>query len=158
LSLFYKDFKNHIELELSDSYYWQNVEDSKAYGIELEGKKKIIRNLEFRANVTLVKSTTTFVRTTIESVGGYKTYYYGDVVKRPMFGQAPYILNGILDYSSDSLGLSVTVSYNVQGPRLAIGSNNPAIPDVYDLPRNLLDCKITKKIGKHFSVSLTSRN
>src|SRR6185436_265820 len=112
----------------------------------------------FRANVTLVKSTTTFVRTTIESVGGYKTYYYGDVVKRPMFGQAPYILNGILDYSSDSLWLSVTVSYNVQGPRLASGSNNPAIPDVYDLPRNLLDCKITKKIGKHFSVSLTSRN
>ena len=158
VSLFYKGFKNHIELEFSDSYYWQNVDKSHVAGIELEGKKKLSKHFDFRANLTFVKSTTTFVRTRIEAVGAANVTYYEDTVERPMFGQAPYILNGLLTYTSDSLGLSFNISYNVQGPRLVIGSNNPFIPDVYELQRHLVDLKAIKSFGKHFSVSATVRN
>ena len=68
-----------------------------------------------------------------------------------MFGQAPYIVNGILSYTSDSLGLSAALSYNIQGPRLVI---EDFYANVYEMPRNLLDFKISKTLGKHLSVSL----
>ncbi|MCW3083329.1 MAG: hypothetical protein JWP12_695 [Bacteroidetes bacterium] len=158
VSVFYKDFKNHIELERADNYYWQNVDKSHVAGIEIEGRKGIIKGLEARANVTLVKSQTSYVRTRQEIIGSTVTTYYLDTVKRQMFGQAPYIINAILSYTSDSLGLTATASYNIQGPRLVIGSNNKSIPDVYELPRHLLDFKVTKTFGKHFSVSFTIKD
>ena len=158
LSVFYKDFKNHIELEHADVYTWINVDKSNVTGIELEGRKAIIKGLEFRANVTLVKSATSYVRTRQEIVGTTVITYNEDTVKRSMFGQAPYIVNAILSYTSDSLGLTATLSYNIQGPRLVIGSNNKSIPDIYELQRHLLDFKVSKKFGKHFSVSFTVKD
>ena len=158
LSVFYKDFKNHIELERSDVFYWQNVDKSNVTGIELEGRKGIVKGLEFRANVTLVKSYTEYIRTRQEIVGSNVVTYYEDTVKRPMFGQAPYVINAILSYTSDTLGITATVSYNIQGPRLVIGSNNKSVPDIYELPRNQLDFKLTKKLGKKFSASFTIKD
>jgi outer membrane receptor protein involved in Fe transport len=93
VSLFYKDFKNHIELEYSDSYYWQNVDKSSVKGIELEGKLNILKQLEFRSNITFVKSTTTFIRTRNETIGGVTNVINEDTIERPMFGQAPNVLN-----------------------------------------------------------------
>ena len=158
LSVFYKDFKNHIELEQSEVFTWINVDKSRAMGVELEGRKSITKHFEVRANITLVQSTTTFVRTRTSYGGVTQTTYYEDTVTRPMFGQAPYIINGIVSYNSDSLGLTATLSYNIQGPRLVIGSDNPSIKDIYEMPRNLLDFKVSKKLGKHFSVSVTVKN
>lgn len=158
LSVFYKNFKNHIELERSSNFYWENVDKSNVTGLEIEFRKGIIKGLEFRANLTLVKSFTSYVRTRQEVIGSTVTTYYEDTVKRSMFGQAPYIINGILSYTNDSLGLIATVSYNVQGPRLVIGSNNKATPDIYELQRHLLDFKISKKVGKHFSLSFTIKD
>jgi hypothetical protein len=127
-------------------------------GLELEGKKIITKQLDFTANITFVKSHTEFVRIRQEIVGGVPIIYYEDTVKRSMFGQAPYIINGILNYSMDSIGLNLTLSYNIQGERLVIASNNAAVPDIYELPRNSLDLKIIKKLGKHFSTTLTVRD
>jgi outer membrane receptor for ferrienterochelin and colicin len=158
LSPFYKDFKNHIELVQSDVYTWRNVDKSYVMGLELEGKKIITKQLDFTANITFVKSHTEFVRIRQEIVGGVPIIYYEDTVKRSMFGQAPYIINGILNYSMDSIGLNLTLSYNIQGERLVIASNNAAVPDIYELPRNSLDLKIIKKLGKHFSTTLTVRD
>lgn len=150
VSLFYKDFRDHIELVNFGNVSWQNVDKSYAMGIELEGRKAIVKHLEFRSNITFVRSQTTFKR---DGVFGS-----GETIKRTMFGQAPYILNGMLIYTSDSLGLSLTLSYNVQGPRLAISSSSIGVPDIYELPRHALDFKINKKLGKRFSASLTVRD
>ncbi len=158
VSLFYKDFRDHIELLNSGGYTWQNVDKSNVKGIELEGRKIITKQLEFRANVSFVKSETNFVRQRLEIKDGIKVYIPLDTVSRAMFGQAPYALNAILSYSADSLGLVITAGYNVQGPRLVIASDLKEIPDVYELPRNLLDLKITKTIGKHFKVSFTVKD
>jgi len=158
ISLLYKNFKNHIELVRSVGLTWQNVDHSYVAGIELEGKKIITKNFEFRANGALLKSQTKFIRNRVDISDGVKEYIPIDTLTRTMFGQAPYVLNGMLTYTSDSIGLSFTVSYNVQGERLVITSANPFIPDVYELPRQMVDIKLIKKFGKHFSTSLTVRD
>jgi hypothetical protein len=98
------------------------------------------------------------VTTAFDLVEGLKVYTPIDTVNRPMFGQAPYIINGILAYTSDSLGLTATLSYNVQGPRLVIAGIVKGFANVYEMPRNVLDFKVTKTLGKHFSMSVTLRD
>lgn len=155
VSGFYKKFKDHIELVQYNAVTWQNVDKSHVLGIELEGKKSIIKKcLDVRANITLVKSQTTFIKKRLNNGELIPV----DTITRAMFGQAPYIINGILTYTLDSAGLSFALSYNIQGPRLAVTSVIENVPDVYELPRNLLDFKVTKKLGKYFSTSLTVRD
>lgn len=158
VSAFYKTFKNHIELVKTIGYSWQNVDKSTVAGIELEGRKALPWHLEFRANVTMCKSETEFVRSRLDISGGIKNFIPQDTVKRQMFGQAPYVVNGMLTYSADSLGLSVSLSYNVQGRRLVVAADVKEIPDIYELPRNVFDLKIIKKFGKHFSAGFTVRD
>lgn len=158
ISFFYKDFRNHIELVKSGEFSWQNVDKSYVAGIELEGKKRISRHFEIAANVTLAESHTKFVRTRVEISNGIRNNIPLDTVSRTMFGQAPYVINGMLTYRADSLGLIVTVSYNIQGSRLVIASDQPDYPDVFERPRHLLDVKVSKTLSKHFTVSLTARD
>ncbi len=159
VSLFYKTFENHIELGFGSSgITWENIPNSNVKGIELEGKKVLTKSLTFNANLTLVKSEAQFVRRDFQVVEGIKEYSIIDTVYRPMYGQAPYLVNAILSYKSDSLGIVATASYNVQGPRLVIAGAVGSRPDVYELPRNSIDIKISKTLGKHFTASLTMRD
>ena len=159
ISLFYKDFTNHIEMGFGSSgITWQNIENSNVKGFEFEGKKSITKYFDLKANVTLVNSNSEFVRKSMDLVNGEKIYTPIDTVMRPMFGQAPYIINGIASFKADSLGLTATLSYNIQGPRLVITGVVKGRPDVYELPRNTFDFKVSKTLGKHFSTSLTIRD
>ncbi|HXU26488.1 MAG TPA: TonB-dependent receptor, partial [Bacteroidia bacterium] len=156
---FYKDFKNHIELVNAGPLTWLNANKSYVVGIEIEGKKSIIKNLDLIANATFANSNSNFTRQRISVSGqGAKEYTPLDVVNHPMFGQAPYVINVILSYSLEKAGLNATISYNVQGRRLAISSAITSIPDVYEMPRNMFDFKVMKKLGKHFTASLTIRD
>jgi TonB-dependent receptor len=159
VGVFYKDFKNHIELVNAGALTWQNANSSYVVGFEVEGKKTIIKNLDLMANATFANSNTNFTRQLISVSGqGLKEYTALDKVNHPMLGQAPYIVNVILSYQLEKMGLTTTLSYNVQGRRLAITSSNPSIPDVYEMPRNMFDFKVMKKLGKHFTASITVRD
>ena len=159
VSLFYKDFRNHIEMGFGSSgITWQNIDQSIVKGFEFEGKKGIGKQFEVRANVTLVQSNSAFIRKDMTLIDGVKKFTALDTINRPMFGQAPYIINAISTYKSDSLGITASLSYNVQGPRLVITGVIKGFPDVYEMPRNTIDFKITKKIGKHFNTSLMVRD
>ncbi|MBK8587129.1 MAG: TonB-dependent receptor [Bacteroidetes bacterium] len=114
--------------------------------------------MDFRANISLIYSQTEFVRNRLDISGGVKNYIPQDTVKRSMFGQAPFVINCIVSYTADSLGLTATLSYNVQGSRLVIAADVKEIPDIYEQPRHLLDFKISKSIGKHFSINFTVRD
>jgi hypothetical protein len=100
----------------------------------MEGRLGITKNFELRANATLVNS---------------KTRLKNDTISRAMFGQAPYIVNAMLTYTAPKAGINATVSYNVQGSKLVIKGTFDR-PDIYELPRNVIDFKITKKLGKNF--------
>lgn len=159
VSLFYKDFKNHIEMGFgSAGITWENIAKSHVMGLEFEGKKQLGKHFEFRSNVTLVKSEAEFVRRDLTLVDGKKVYTVLDTITRPMFGQAPYLINSILTYQNDSLGFTATVSYNVQGPRLVIAGAIKGRPDVYEMPRNMIDFKVTKRVSDHWSLGLTVRD
>lgn len=159
-SAFYKNFKNHIEMGFgSAGITWENIEKSNVMGLEFEGKKQMGKFFEARTNVTLVKSQAQFIRKDlIINNDGSKTYIPLDTLNRPMFGQAPYLINSILTYQNDSLGLTATVSYNVQGPRLVIAGAIKGRPDVYEMPRNQIDVKVTKNIGDHWIVGVNIRD
>jgi TonB-dependent receptor len=146
LSLFYKKFIHHIEMireEKDEVYYsWQNAENSKVMGIELEGRIGITKSLELRANTTLVDS---------------KTRLKNDTISRAMFGQAPYVINAMLSYTLEKMGLAASISYNVQGPKLVITGTYDR-SDIYELPRNIIDIKFTKKLGKYLTASFRIRD
>ncbi len=157
LNVFYKDFKNHIELVDFDAfgYIWiNNTKKSWLKGFEVEGKKTINKKIELRANMTVVNSQSTFIKSFMRNDG---SFVIGDTVSRTMFGQAPYIFNGIVSYTSDSLNMTLSLSYNVQGSRLVI-TGSYGLPDVYERPRHMLDAKITKNFGKHFTLGCTIKD
>jgi hypothetical protein len=159
VSLFHKDFRNHIELGFgSAGITWQNISRAYAQGLELEGHKVISKHFDFRANVTFVKSQERFIRQDFQVIDGIKVFSPLDTVYRPMYGQAPYLVNAIFSYKSDTLGLVATVSYNVQGPRLVIAGVVKGRPDVYEIPRHLIDFKVSKNFGKKISCSITVRD
>lgn len=160
LSFFYKNFQNHIELlnSISIGVSWNNVGKTFVQGIEIEGRKKLNKNFSFRSNLTFVKSESEVVLLNIfDDPSGTRIFEPEDTVIRPMFGQAPFIINGILEYESKKLDLSASASYNVQGPRLVIATSTGP-PAIYELPRHLVNLKMTKSIGEHFSVGLTVRD
>jgi hypothetical protein len=160
VSAFYKSFLNHIEMGFGSSgITWDNNENSYVAGLEFEVGKNIGKHFEFRSNVTVVKSQSQFVRKDFIILSNNQIEYFPvDTVVRTMFGQAPYIVNGILSYDSDSLGLTATVSYNVQGPRLVIAGILKGFANVYEMPRHTVDIKISKNLGKHYAASLTVRD
>lgn len=159
ISAFYKDFRNHIEMGFEvDGITWENINKSNVKGIEFEIKKAISKSFDIRSNVTLVKSVSQFVVKELELIQGIKYYTPIDTINRVMFGQAPYIVNVISSYSNEKLGLNASITYNIQGPRLVISSAIKGMADVYEMPRNLIDLKITKSIKKHFTLSLTIRD
>jgi hypothetical protein len=147
-TFFYKTFKDHIELIKvpgGDVFSWQNVPESFAGGIELEAKIDITEKLEFRGNVSLIKSETT-VTVPVEET-------------RPMFGQAPYIINAMFTYDFEEIGFLASASYNVQGAKLAVVAGaGEAAPNIFELPRNVIDLNFNKSLGKHFSLGLKVRD
>ncbi|MFM7770101.1 MAG: hypothetical protein ACKO8Q_06035, partial [Bacteroidota bacterium] len=158
-SAFFKDFRNHIEMGFgSAGITWENIQKSNVVGLEFEGKKQLGEHFELRANVTLVKSQAEFIRRDLQIINGEKVYTILDTLRRPMFGQAPYLVNSMITYNADSIGLNITASYNVQGPRLVIAGAIKGRPDVYELPRHMIDLKISKTLSKHWSLSVTVRD
>lgn len=157
VSVFYKNFKNHIELVNYEFYTWQNVDQSHVVGVEIDGKATLVKGLELRVNAAYIYSQTKVVEYRVGN--GIQDLIPVDTIKRTMFGQAPYVVNAILSYTNEKIGLTTTLSYNTQGPRLVIsGVSTGGRPDVYERTRHLLDFKISKTLGKYFSISLTARN
>jgi len=153
LSTFYKRFTDHIELlqTAAGGFTWRNAGLSEVFGLELEGKFRLMRQLEWRGNLTFMNSRsqlTTFL-------DGQQVDY-----ETPMFGQAPYIVNTTLTYTLDSAAMNLSVSYNVQGPKLAV-TNAELDPNgirAYEMPRHVIDMTLNKRFGEHWNVSLRARD
>lgn len=154
LGAFYKSFKNPIEtIEINSGsgkdYTFQNALGANNYGLELElrksleslGKKdnflKYFKNFMLVANASLIKS----------EIKVDTSKYYATEAKRPMQGQSPYIVNLGIYYQDNDHGLMVSLLYNVIGKRIIVVGLD--MPDVYEMPRNVIDLTITKNIGKN---------
>ncbi len=173
VSGFYKDFTNPIELVAFSSaapndLQPRNIGNAQVAGIEVEFRKQLgfisenLKSFYTGANLTFVKSS---VEMDQSENGEYdsrlKSSRVGETISttRQMQGQSPYIFNAYLNYVNIDKAWEVNLSYNVQGPSLAIvgiGLN----PDVYTAPYHDMGFKISKSLGKNnkFRLSASGNN
>lgn len=154
VGVFYKDFNKPIEtIEINSGsgkdYTFQNALGAKNFGAEFEirksleslGKKdnflRYFKNFMLVANASIIKSE---IEIDTEK-------FFASEAKRPMQGQSPYILNLGVYYQDNDNGLMVSVLYNVIGKRIVVVGLDT--PDVYEMPRNVVDLMVTKNIGRH---------
>lgn len=156
-SVFYKQFNNPIEIVAFDradpnDLQPRNVGDATVFGIEAEAKKNlkfIAENLEkvnVGANLTLVSAQVEQDPITLASKEANKRD--GETISdtRPMQGQSPYIINAYVNYSDRLSGWEASLNYNVQGRSLYVVGLE-LNPDVYQVPFNGLNLKVTKTFG-----------
>lgn len=152
VALFYKKFKDPIESLVvpgsgsggAKTFTFANAESSVNYGIEVELKKSL-SNLT--ASRFLGRFSTLFnaslIRSDVKLGAGISE---GQSDNRPLQGQSPFIVNAALNYHDMDHGLQVNALYNVIGKRIfAVGFQG--YPDLYEMPRNILDIMISKELG-----------
>ncbi|EKD32089.1 MAG: hypothetical protein ACD_77C00178G0005 [uncultured bacterium] len=163
-ALFYKYFINPIEWTYLDAggsytYTFENALSANNYGVEIDIRKKLdftgIKGFTFGLNAAYISSNVNFdQQSSLEK-------------DRPMQGQSPYIVNSSLYYDNPELGLSAGILYNRIGKRIiGIGrvdtgsgaSINNDVPDTYEIPRDMIDIVITKKIGKTLEVKASFKD
>jgi len=160
VSLFYKYFKDPIELEsydaLSpDNFTPRNADKAVSYGLEFEVNK----NLQFLGGFMsdfFLGVNASYVISEIQRSSNVDLY---DTDTRTMVGQSPYLVNANLGYRNEDNKLEFSVAYNVQGPRLTIvgiGVN----PDVYENAFHALDAKARYKFGPKsmYKISVSAGN
>ena len=155
LAGFYKYFTNPIEAVLISNgtgwnYAYQNANYAQSVGVELELRKSLqFINGEsgfskFASNLSLL-----FNVSFIDSKLSVDDPLARDSI-RQMQGQSPYIVNAGVYFQNKSMWM-VSVLYNVIGKRIAfVGDSN--YPNIYEMPRNLLDFTIQKLIGEHWKI------
>jgi hypothetical protein len=114
-----------------------NAHAADNFGVELEGRKSLDAIAEFLAPLTAFSSVT-LMRSQIRLGGSLGA---STNANRAMVGQAPYVVNAGLTYSSASGAGSATLLYNRVGPRISEAGEQP-LPDVQELARNLLDLSL----------------
>jgi TonB-dependent receptor len=161
---FYKQFTNPIEQVFTSasgvpSGTIVNTAGAYSYGMELEllqscrnwfKKRNFFSDFAININAAYIRSQI--------SVGDTLLVLDQYTDQRPLFGQAPYILNTSLYYQNDSLGLKVNLAYNITGPRIFRGGTSDGIPDIYEMPVHMFDLTITQRINKYMDCRFGIQN
>jgi hypothetical protein len=160
VSVFSKRFDRPIErVEVATSgsaqARFQNARSAINYGIELELRKQLDflgdwgRSFTAFTNTTLMQSDITLDVSGTASVTNEA---------RRMVGQAPYVVNTGLTYSSLSGGTSATLLYNVVGPRIVAAGALP-LPDIVDKERHVVDLSVrVPLIADRLNIRADARN
>lgn len=160
VSFFYKHYRDGIEqvLEPQSSFEakktYKNATSSKSYGLEFEVKKSLgnitdfLSDFSFVGNVSLIKSE---VDLTDQISSGYTAS------KRPLQGQADYIINLGLYYDYSDAGLAASLVYNKVGQKInTVGVQNYG--DIIEMPRDQVDFSVSKNLFTHFNLKLTAKD
>ncbi|MFK7810644.1 MAG: TonB-dependent receptor [Saprospiraceae bacterium] len=163
VSAFYKRFDNPIERTYNPEspngeFTWRNVDEAQLAGAEIEVRKNVgawapaLEGLTVGANFSYIVSRSDIDPEELANIRGtnpdHKDY-------RSMYGQAPYVANALVSYRKR--GWSANVSYNVVGPRITyitIGGT----PNIYEMPRHLVNFNVSKEINDHFTLRLATNN
>ncbi len=170
---FYKHFTNPIETFLLLStggannfgYSFINAKTATNYGLEVEFKKsfaglidgKFFDNLSFSGNASFIKSSVDLgdiVRAPQTDGSIISTNVKDSQDKeRPMVYQSPFLINAGLYYTDETSGWQASILYNVFGKRIfAVGNIDNST--MYEMPRNIIDLSIAKKINKKAELRL----
>jgi hypothetical protein len=149
---FYKKFIDPIEQVIKATtptrYTYQNVESAYCFGLEAEARKSLdfisaLKNFSLVMNASVIRSRVDFSEGSL----------FRD---RSLQGQSPFIVNAALFYQNQK-GLTLSLLYNVIGKRIsAVGIPSPNewddTPDIYEMPRNVLDLTFSKMVGKKLEI------
>lgn len=152
IAAFYKDFSNPIEMVsigAGSLFSFDNALGATNYGLEMELKKSLnfigLPRFSVNINTSIIKSSVEFADTESERT-------------RALQGQSPYVINAGLYYQSDEKGISANLMYNVMGERILVAAQlNQGVvlvPDIYEMPRHVIDFSFNKKIGSQLELKL----
>lgn len=158
VSLFAKRFHDPIErVYLATSgtriITYVNAEAANNYGVELEFRKNLrsfgaaLTPFTLFANGTLMRSEIDIANSSASITNP----------ERRMVGQAPYVVNAGLTYTSASGAWSTTVLYNVTGPRITEAGEIP-LPDVEERPRHVMDFSLRFPVFATLAGRLDAKN
>lgn len=160
-SLFYKKFINPIEWTFIDAggtytFTFENAELAKSFGAELDIKKSLdfigLPDLMLSFNGALISSEVKFSKKSQDH-------------NRPMQGQSPYLINSGLFYQNEKI--TAGLMYNIIGKRIVgIGRSDNSqggtidndVPDMFEMPRHVIDLSFSYKIGAHIELSAGIRD
>lgn len=157
VAAFYKDFDKPIEVltmsngnNLPDKATYANLKKARNFGFEVDFRKNFgflgsgFKKLYLFGNASFIKSKIYYDR----DEGEYtEKEVDGVIVKtkivteesRPLSGQAPYIVNGGINYKGEHFGGSI--SYNRVGPRIVL-PHEEVVFTQWEKPRNVLGLQI----------------
>jgi hypothetical protein len=116
---------------------FENAEGAVNYGMELELRKDLGSFSEALAPFSLFSNLTLMESEIV--IGGAASSRIRD--ERPMVGQSRYVVNTGLTYAALNGAFGTTLLYNVAGERISSAGESP-LPDVVELPRNILDLSV----------------
>jgi 5-hydroxyisourate hydrolase-like protein (transthyretin family) len=131
-----------------------NAEGAWNYGLELEGRKNL-QTLHPALLPWTVFANATLMRSRIEIGSEGLASRLND--RRPMVGQAPFVVNAGLTYTSLGGRWSATALYNVVGRRIVSAGEAP-LPDVYEEARHSLDFSLRLPITDRLSGKVDAKN
>ncbi len=156
LAFFYKDFTNPIEALYGNfgseqtTFLFRNTERAFARGVEIDVRKsmanliktKFFSRVSLLANVSMIDSEVRLGEDLSQLLRA------GD---RPLQGQSNFIVNSGVFYDDEIRNLQINLNYNVIGKRILFVGGG-AIPDTYEMPRNVLDFSVRKGIKENLFV------
>ncbi len=161
---FFKNFTNPIEMvdnpvAANPEISYQNVKQAKVYGLELDLSKSLdfiplLKYFSLSANYSYIFSEVAIDSMELEAIHAVDPDHPD---KRPLFGQAPYIVNGMLSYQNQKTGVSANLVFNMVGKRIALVTKG-GTPEVYEQPSPKLNFNATKKMGKHLALGIKINN
>ncbi|MBL0172846.1 MAG: carboxypeptidase-like regulatory domain-containing protein [Gemmatimonadaceae bacterium] len=145
-----------IESATSGAYQalYQNAVSATDIGMELEARKQLgflgswAQAFTGFSNVTLMSS-----KVTLDTTRGLAVTDRS----RRMVGQAPYVVNAGLTYSSPSGRTNATILYNVVGERIYAAGVAP-LPNIVEAPRDIVDFSLRFPVWREVSGRLDARN
>lgn len=145
-----------VESATSGAYQanFQNAKKATNLGVELEARKGFgflgsrFDKFSGFTNVTIMQSSVT-----LDTLAGLSV----TDVKRRLVGQAPFVLNTGISYSSLSGATSATLLYNVVGDRIFAAGVTP-LPNIVEKSRNVVDFSLRFPILGSMSGRVDARN
>lgn len=145
-----------VEQSTSGAYQarFQNALRAINAGVELEARKELgflgewARPFTGFTNVTLMTS-----RVDLDTTGGLSV----TDDSRALVGQAPYVINAGMTYSSASGSTNATVLYNVVGERITAAGVLP-LPNIVEKPRHVIDLSLRFPVAGSLSARVDARN
>ncbi|MBN9485217.1 MAG: hypothetical protein BGO70_10470 [Bacteroidetes bacterium 43-93] len=163
VGLFYKSFTNPIQQVItvgggdSREFTYANLQKATCYGLEIDVRKNLMflddafksnffKNFSFVGNAAFIKSEVTAQPAL-------------NIPASPLQGQSPYMFNAGLYFQNDKTGLQGSLLYNVFGPRIyLLGSVTQQAGSIWDLPYNMVDFVVSKRLYKFIDISFGVQN